>query len=215
MSEQKSAPSARTQVRRIAKRAEYERDAINAIIDEAFYCSLGVVRDRCPIVLPTLHVRIGDHVYFHGAAGNAMLRSLDSEGDACASFTIFDGLVLARSAFHTSVNYRSVTVFGRGEAVVDPDAKFTILREFVDRVIPGRADDCRLPSQSELRATAVVGLPIDEASAKIRTGPPLDDDDDMNLPHWAGVVPLVAQYGKPEPDDWSAAVTVPSYLAGD
>jgi nitroimidazol reductase NimA-like FMN-containing flavoprotein (pyridoxamine 5'-phosphate oxidase superfamily) len=191
-------PSARATVRRLRERGDYDRATIDAILDEALVCHLGVVVGGAPVVLPTLHVRVGDTLYLHGAAANAMLKA-GSTGPVCATVTLIDGLVLARSAFHHSVNYRSVVVHGEGRAVTDEAEKRRVLDALVDHVVPGRSTETRPPNDVELKSTLVIAIPLDEASAKVRTGPPKDDPEDLDGPWWAGVIPVTTVRGEPEP----------------
>jgi nitroimidazol reductase NimA-like FMN-containing flavoprotein (pyridoxamine 5'-phosphate oxidase superfamily) len=184
------APSARTRVRRHPERARYEPAAIADILDGNFLCHLGFVARDQPFVIPTLYGRDGERVLLHGSGASRALRALD-EGFPCSvAVTSVDGLVLARSAMHHSVNYRSVLLLGVATAIVDREEKVEALRIIVEHVLPGRWDEVRPPSEQELRATLVLSLPIDEASAKVRTGPPKDDEADVELPVWAGVVPF-------------------------
>lgn len=192
-------PSARATVKRNRQRGRYDAETVHAILDEALVCHLGAVVDGSPVVLPNLHVRVGETVYLHGASANALLNGGDG-AEVCLTATLVDGLVLARSAFHHSVNYRSVVVHGRARRVDDPAEKRAALDALVDHVVPGRAAASRAPSDTELRSTMLLALPIDEASAKLRTGPPIDDEDDLGLPHWAGVLPLSTVAGTPLPD---------------
>jgi nitroimidazol reductase NimA-like FMN-containing flavoprotein (pyridoxamine 5'-phosphate oxidase superfamily) len=185
-----SAPSDRTTVRRKADRAGYDAGLIRSIVDEALVCHVGFVHDGGPAVLPTTHARIGDTLYLHGAAANHMLRSLRDGTEACVTITLIDGLVLARSAFHHSVNYRSVVVFGPARAVEEKAEKLAALEALVERVSEGRWSEVRPPTDAELRQTLVIAVPLTEASAKVRTGPPIDDAEDYALPVWAGVVPV-------------------------
>jgi len=203
------APTDRTTVRRQSQRASYERPLVDAVIDEALSCHVGFAIDGRPWVIPTIHARIDDVLYLHGAVTNHMLRSLSGGFEACVTITLIDGLVLARSAFHHSMNYRSVMVFGRATIVDDPDEKDAALRALVEHVVPGRMAEARPPSAIELRKTSVLRLPITEASAKVRTGGPIDDPDDLALPVWAGQLPLSTSYGSPVPEpDTAAAVPV-------
>ena len=185
---------------RKADRGRYDRETVRAILDEALVCHVGLCVDGRPRVVPTTFVRIDDHVYLHGAVGNAALRALAGGAEACVAVTLLDGLVLARSAFHHSMNYRSVVLFGRATAVTDEDEKREALLAIVERMVAGRANSTRPPTPEELRATLVVRLPIGEASAKVRTGGPVDDEADYDLPHWAGVIPLAVVRGEPEVD---------------
>ena len=185
-----NAPSPRTTVRRRAHRGRYERELVHAILDEALVCHVGFESEHGPVVLPTMHARIDDTLYLHGAVANAMLRSLATGAPVCVTATLLDGLVLARSAFHHSMNYRSVVVFGMATAVEDPAAKRRALEALIERIHPGRWNEARQPTASELRQTLVVSLPLAEASAKVRSGPPIDDDEDYALDVWAGEIPL-------------------------
>jgi nitroimidazol reductase NimA-like FMN-containing flavoprotein (pyridoxamine 5'-phosphate oxidase superfamily) len=189
MSNTAGAPSARTIVKRGPTRAAYEKPVIHAILDEAFICHVGFVYQGSPRVIPCVFARKGDLLYLHGSTANRMLRSI-AEGEVCVTVTLLDGLVLARSAFHHSVNYRSVVVYGRGEVVTDAAEKQEALRLTVEHAIPGRWDEVRSPNREEDLRTLVVRVPLDEASAKIRVGDPVDDDEDHALDCWAGVIPL-------------------------
>jgi nitroimidazol reductase NimA-like FMN-containing flavoprotein (pyridoxamine 5'-phosphate oxidase superfamily) len=195
------APSTRTTVRRKGERGRYESEVVHAIVDEALICHVGFESEHGPVVLPTMHARIDDTLYLHGAVGNAMLRTLAAGAPVCVTVTLLDGLVLARSAFHHSMNYRSVVVFGVPITVEDPQVKVAALEALIERIHPGRWNEARPPTESELRKTLVVGLPLDEASAKVRTGPPVDDAEDYALDVWAGVVPLETRRleGVPDP----------------
>jgi uncharacterized protein len=201
----------RTTVRRLPTRGNYDRDTIHAILDEALLCHLGFIVDGQPMVIPTIHARVGDTLYFHGSVASRMMRSLRDGVPACVTVTLLDGLVVARSAFHSSMNYRSVVVMGTAREVTDGDEKRRVLDALVDHVIPGRSRDARPGNESEIRATLVLGLPITEASAKIRTGPPADDEEDMAMPVWAGVLPLALVAGEPVADNGVTA-PVPEYL---
>jgi nitroimidazol reductase NimA-like FMN-containing flavoprotein (pyridoxamine 5'-phosphate oxidase superfamily) len=180
----------RTRVRRLPGRGSYDRETAYAILDEGVFCHLGFAVDGQPYVIPTSYARLGDHLFLHGSSASRALRTVAGGVAACVTVTLTDGIVLARSAFHHSFNYRSVMVLGELEAVTDPAEKAEALRAFVDHVVPGRSDAIRGPSRKELKATAVVRLPLREASAKVRTGPPVDDEEDYELPIWAGVLPL-------------------------
>jgi nitroimidazol reductase NimA-like FMN-containing flavoprotein (pyridoxamine 5'-phosphate oxidase superfamily) len=195
------APTSRTAVRRKADRGRYERELVHAILDEALVCHVGFESDHGPVVLPTMHARVHETLYLHGAVGNAMLRTLAAGAPVCATVTLLDGLVLARSAFHHSMNYRSVVVFGTAVAVEDPQAKLAALEALIERIHPGRWSEARPPTETELRNTLVVALPLTEASAKVRTGPPIDDDEDYSLSVWAGEIPLETRRleGIPDP----------------
>lgn len=204
--------TSRTTVQRLPKRAVYDREAIHAIIDEALLCHVGFVVDGQPFVIPTIHTRIGDALYFHGSAASRMLRTLRNGVDACVTITLLDGLVLARSAFHHSMNYRSVVVFGKATAVTEDEEKLRVLDALVEHVCRGRSAEARKPNESELKQTMVLRLPIEEASAKVRTGPPVDDEEDYALPVWAGVLPLRLTPSAPLADDRSSA-PLPDYVA--
>jgi len=190
------APTPRTRVRRAPKRAAYDRATVEAILDEGLICHLAFVHDGHPFCVPTLHARIGDAVYLH-AATKARWASVS---EACLTVTLVDGVVLARSAFHHSMNYRSATVVGPLRTVAEPGEKLAALEAFTEQLLPGRWDEVRAPSRQELKATAVLAMPLAEASAKVRTGGPVDDEEDYALPVWAGVVPLRTEAGEPIPD---------------
>jgi nitroimidazol reductase NimA-like FMN-containing flavoprotein (pyridoxamine 5'-phosphate oxidase superfamily) len=194
------APSPRTRVRRLPKRGEYDRATIDAILDEALICHVGFVVDGQPFVIPTLHARLGDEVMIHGSAASRALKTLAAGAPLCLTATLIDGLVLARSAFHHSVNYRSVVVLGSARLLETAEEKTAALEAFTERMVPGRWQHIRWPTRQELKGTKVLALPIDEASAKVRSGPPGDDDEDYALDAWAGVVPLAPAFGAPEPD---------------
>ena len=202
----------RTKVRRLANRGNYDYETIHAILDEALVCHVGFVVDGAPVVIPTIHWREDDTLYVHGSAASRMLRSLKDGVDACVTVTLVDGLVLARSAFHHSMNYRSVVVFGRARAV-DGDEKLRALDSLVEHVVRGRSQEIRPPNERELRQTLVLALPLDEASAKIRTGGPVDDEEDYALSVWAGVVPLKLTAGEAIADV-GVVGEVPEYLRG-
>jgi nitroimidazol reductase NimA-like FMN-containing flavoprotein (pyridoxamine 5'-phosphate oxidase superfamily) len=200
----------RTRVRRLPERGNYEVAVINAILDEALICHVGFVVEGRPVVIPTIHARIGDHLYFHGSPAAGMLRTLRGGLEACVTVTLLDGLVLARSAFHHSMNYRSVVVFGKAEEVVDREEKIRVLDKLVEQVCRGRSADARRPNEQELKQTLVLRVPIAEASAKIRTGPPLDEEEDYALPIWAGVLPLALTPSAPIPDNQTP---IPEYVS--
>ncbi len=194
------APTDRTAIKRLPKRAAYDRETVYAILDEGFVCHVGFAVDGSQYVIPTGYGRDGNVLYVHGSAASRMLRTLEQGVQVCVTVTLLDGLVLARSAFHHSMNYRSVVVFGIASVVQENEEKLKALRAFSDQVIPGRWDQVREPDQNELKATLVLKLPLTEASAKVRTGPPIDDEPDYALPVWAGVLPLHLQAGTPVPD---------------
>jgi len=193
-------PSERTRVRREPQRGAYERAEIDAILDAGLVCHLGFVHDGHPFVIPTLYGRIGNEVYVHGSSASRMLRTLKGGVDACLTVTLVDGLVLARSIFNHSINYRSVVVLGRAVEVEDAGEKLRALEAFSDRILPGRWTDVRPPTATELKATSILRLPLDEASAKLRVGPPKDNEDDYGWPVWAGVIPLALRAGEPQAD---------------
>ena len=193
-------PTPRVKVRRNAKRGDYDRATIDAILDEALICHLGFVHEDQPFVIPTLHARAGDEVLIHGSSASRALRTLTSGAPLCLTVTLVDGLVLARSAFHHSMNYRSVVLLGSAELVEGDDAKTVALEAFTEKLMPGRWDAVRWPTRQELKGTTVLRMPIDEASAKLRTGPPIDDDEDYERDTWAGVVPLALTPGTIVPD---------------
>ncbi|MBZ4014489.1 pyridoxamine 5'-phosphate oxidase family protein [Streptomyces purpurogeneiscleroticus] len=210
------APSERTVPTRSAHRAAYDHDTVHSILDAGYVCHLGFVRDGAPVVLPTLYGRVGSRLYLHGSTGSRPLRQTrqaDSGLAVCVTVTHVDGLVLARSAFHHSINYRSVVVHGTAHQVTDPEEKTAALDALVDHVLPGRAADSRPGNAKELAATAVIRLDLTEVSAKIRTGGPNDEPEDLSLPHWSGVVPVAPAYGAPIPsDDLAPGVALPAYL---
>ena len=193
-------PSPRTEVKRLPERARYDTEIVHGILDEALVCHVGFVVDGQPVVIPTIHARRGDRLYLHGSPANRMLRTLKRQVDVCVTVTLVDGLVLARSAFHHSMNYRSVVVFGAAREVSDPVEKMAAFRALVDHVAPGRWDDVRAPNEKEIGSTLVLVLALAEASAKVRTGPPLDDEGDYALPVWAGELPLRTVPGAPVGD---------------
>lgn len=195
-----TAPTPRTRVARIPERGAYDRETIYSILDSAFFCHVGFVAEGQPMVIPTLYGRRGDRLYIHGSAASRMLRGLKSGLDCCVTVTLLDGLVLARSAFHHSANYRSVVVLGRATAVDEEAEKLAALETITENVVPGRWREVRPPSAQELKATQVLSLGLEEASAKIRRGPPKDEAEDYALPVWAGVVPTRLSFGEPEPD---------------
>ncbi len=190
----------KTQVKRVPKRGHYDFETIASILYEGLVCHIGFVVEGQPFVIPTAYGRVGDQVYIHGAPASRMLKSLLGGIEVCLTVTLIDGLVLARSAYHHSMNYRSVVLFGTAQAVVNPTEKLTALKAFTEHVMPGRWDAVRSPNENELAATLVLSLPITEASAKIRTGPPLDDAADYDLPIWAGVLPFAPIAGVPIAD---------------
>jgi hypothetical protein len=193
-------PTDRTQVKRLPKRGNYDRETVYNILDTAFVCHVGFSVDGQPFVIPTNYGRSGDTLYLHGSAASRMLNTLSAGVPVCVTVTHVDGLVLARSAFHHSVNYRSVVILGKAQLVEDPAEKMEALRIFTEHVMKGRWNDVRIPTEQELKATTVLSLPLEEVSAKVRTGGPIDDEPDYALPVWAGVLPLETVAKTPLPD---------------
>ena len=179
----------RTTVKRVAERGSHDPGLIDAVVDEAFICHLGFIQDGTPFVVPTIHGRVGDTIYFHGSPASRALKQ-SSGAEVCLTITLLDGLVLARSAFHHSMNYRSVMVMGRAREVTDAEEKLRALHALVEHVCPGRWEAARRPNLREFAKTLVVALPLEEASVKVRSGPPVDDEEDHDLDVWAGVLPL-------------------------
>ncbi|MER7462471.1 pyridoxamine 5'-phosphate oxidase family protein [Streptomyces sp. NPDC097981] len=210
-------PTDRTVPSRSRERARYDRETVHSILDQAYVCHLGFVRDGAPVVLPTLYGRVGETLYIHGSTGSRPLLAAgkaDPGLPVCLTVTHVDGLVLARSAFHHSINYRSVIVHGTAYQVTDEDERRTALDALVDHVVPGRSADSRPANAKELAATAVIRLDLNEVSAKLRTGGPNDEPEDMGLPHWSGVVPVAQVHGTPIPaDDLAPGIATPDYLA--
>ena len=207
-------PSERVRVRRKRERGSYDRATIDAILDEGLIAHLGIVDEAGqPFVIPTLHARKGDVVYCHGSSASRTLRALTSGAPTCLTVSLIDGLVLARAAMHHSANYRSAMVIGQATLVEDPQEKLAALEAVVEHIVPGRWADVRAPTENELKATSVLALAIDEASAKTRSGGPIDDEEDYALPAWAGVIPLLTGAGKPEPDErLQEGITPPPYV---
>jgi nitroimidazol reductase NimA-like FMN-containing flavoprotein (pyridoxamine 5'-phosphate oxidase superfamily) len=203
----------RTTVKRLPKRGHYERETINSILDEGFICHVGFAVDGQPYVIPTGYARVGETLYIHGSAASRMLRSLAEGIEVCVTVTLIDGLVRARSAFHHSINNRSVVILGRAELVDDIDEKNSALEAVTEHIVPERWADVRWPTDLELKATTVLKLPIDEASAKIRTGGPVDDEEDYAMDVWAGVLPLSLATAAPIADDrLDSSIEVPAYV---
>ena len=208
-------PTEKTRLKRLPKRGAYDRETINAILAEAFICHVGFAVDGQPYVIPTGFARIGDELYIHGSAASRMLRSIAEGIDVCVTVTLIDGLVLARSAFHHSINYRSVVILGKAEMVTDTDEKNKALEAFTEHVVPGRWAEVRWPTELELKATTVRRLPSNDASTNIRTGPPIDDEEDYAMNVWAGVLPLELIPGEPVADQKLATgIKPPAYLSG-
>lgn len=208
-----STQTERTRVKRLPKRGAYDRETIYAILDEAFICHVGFVVEGQPYVIPTGYARVGDDLYIHGSAASRMLRNLSEGVDVCVTVTLIDGLVLARSAFHHSINYRSIVVLGNAELVEEPEAKAAALEAFTEHVIPGRWPEIRWASELELKATTVLKLAIEEASAKVRTGGPVDDEEDYAMNVWAGVLPLELSAREPIADDrLDSSIKIPEHV---
>jgi hypothetical protein len=208
-------PSPRTRVVREADRAVYDRDVVYRILDEGFLCHAGFAIDGQPFVIPTSYGREGASLYIHGSAASRMLRQMKDGIPVCITVTLLDGLVLARSVFNHSMNYRSVVILGKATLVDNPEEKLAALRVLSEHILPGRWDDSRQPNERELKATSVLRLPIEEFSAKVRTGPPIDDEEDYSFPTWAGVVPLEMKAGEPVNDPrLDAGREAPAYVRG-
>ncbi|HUJ30398.1 MAG TPA: pyridoxamine 5'-phosphate oxidase family protein [Candidatus Acidoferrum sp.] len=200
-------------MKRLPERGKYDAETVFGILDEGFICHVGFAVDGQPYVIPTGYARLGDTLYIHGSAASRMLRTLAGGVQVCVTVTLIDGLVLARSAFHHSMNYRSVVILGRATAVEDADEKVRALEAFTEHIVRGRWSDVRQPTESELKATTVLALPLNEVSAKVRTGPPKDDEEDYALPIWAGVLPLPVVPAAPIPDPrLEPGLKPPSYV---
>ena len=205
--------TAQNRVRRMPTRGAYDKATIYPIVDEALICHVGLIEAEQPVVIPTLHARDGDQILLHGATTSRLLRYAATGAPLCITVTLVDGLVLARSIFHHSINYRSAGLLGRGVLIEGAAAKLAALERFTEKLIPGRWDDARMPNAVELKATAVVAVTIESASAKIRTGPPKDDEEDYALSVWAGVLPLHQSVGEPLPDPAARTeIRVPDYI---
>lgn len=209
-------PVPRTTPTRSRERVGYDRAAVHAVLDEATVCHVGFAVDGAPVVLPQLHVRLGDRLYLHGSTGARALRMAGGPGlPVCVTVTLVDGLVLARSAFHHSINYRSVIAHGTASVVQDAAEKDEVLTALVEAVVPGRSSQVRGPSARELAATTVLRLPLQDVSLKVRSGPPGDDPEDLTLPYWAGVLPVTTTTGRPVPaPDVPSALPLPEHLLG-
>lgn len=206
-------PTPRTTIKRIPKRGQYEREIIYQILDEGLVCQIGFVVDDQPYVIPTAYGRVGEKLYIHGSPASRMLRALKEGINVCITVTLVDGLVLARSAFHHSMNYRSVVVFGKASVVQDAEEKLEALYAFCEHVVPGRWESVRQPSPNELAGTLVLSVPLVEVSAKVRTGPPIDDEADYDLPVWAGEIPLQLVAAAPIDDPrLTAGIVPPSHV---
>ena len=207
-------PNPRTRVIREPDRGVYDRETVNQILDEGFLCHVGFAVDDQPFVIPTSYGRKASSLYIHGSAASRMLRQMKQSVPVCVTVTLLDGLVLARSVFNHSMNYRSVVILGKAMLVDDAAEKLAALRILAEHIIPGRWDDARRPNERELKATSVLRVPIEEFSAKVRTGPPIDDEEDYSFPTWAGVVPLEMSVGVPVPDPrLNGTCMVPEYIA--
>ena len=202
----------RTRIHRIPKRASYDVSVVEAILAEGLYCHVGFSVDGQPYVIPTIYARVENRLYIHGSPASRMVRSIRERMPVCVTVTLLDGLVLARSAFHHSMNYRSVVILGQATEVTDPDEKVTAIKAIVDHVMVGRWEDVREPATQELKATSVIRVPLEEVSAKIRTGPPVDDEEDYQLDCWAGEVPLRSVPEQPVADpQLRAGIALPGY----
>lgn len=204
--------TSRTVPSRLAKRAHYDAETIHSILDEALFCTVSYVADGQPMAIPTAFARQDDQLYMHGSVGSHFIRQIEQGGPVCISVMLCDGLVLAKSAFHHSVNYRSVVIFGTARKVVDDVEKMDALALITDHLVPGRWDDLRPTTDSELRKTTVLAFLLTEASAKVRTGGPNDDPEDANLPTWSGVVPMQTVRLTPVPREGEEQVKLPAYL---
>jgi uncharacterized protein len=203
----------RSELRRLPYRGSHESEVINNILDAAFLAHVGFQVDGQPFVIPTLFGREGERLYLHGSSASRMLRELDTGVPACVTVTVVDGMVLARSGFHHSMNYRSVVAFGTARKIAEPEQKVRALRTISEHIMPGRWDEVRSPNEKELKATAVLEFAMEEASAKTRTGPPLDDEEDYTLPVWAGVLPLTLEAKTPIPDPrLLTGLEIPEYV---
>lgn len=213
MSKEEFEQTERNQVRRMAKRGNYEKEMIYPILDEGFLCHVSFCLGEQPFIIPTLYARVDDSIYIHGSHISRMLKTLSEGVRVSLAVTLVDGLVLARSAFHHSINYRSVVIFGTGKLVESEAEKQFGLKAISDNLLPKRWEDCREPNSKELNVTSVLKIEIEEASAKIREGMPIDDDSDMNLPVWAGILPLKQTFGMPISDEkLSTGIVIPEYL---
>ena len=205
--------TARNKVKRLPERGHYDTATIYPIVDVALICHVGFVLDGQPFVIPTLYARQGDTILLHGAKGSRLLRHIQSGGEVCITITLIDGIVLARSVFHHSINYRSVVLFGTGAVIADDQARLQALEAFTERLIPGRWQDARQPNALELKQTTIVAVPIASASAKLRSGPPGDEAEDLDLPVWAGILPLQQIAGTPLADpQLRPGVALPDYI---
>lgn len=207
-------PTERTRVVREPHRGAYDRETLYKILDEGFVCHVGFAAEGQPFVIPTLYARVGDAIYFHGSAASRMLRGAATGIPVCITVTLTDGLVLARSVFNHSINYRSVVALGKAELVNEPAEKLKALHAFTNTIVPGRWEDARVPNEKELKATSILKLELSEVSAKIRSGPVMDDEEDYALPIWAGIVPMHLQAEAPIRDErCDASIATPEYAA--
>ena len=209
------AKSERNRVRRLAERADYDRDTVYSIIDEALICHVAFAQDGQPFVIPTIHARMDDTLILHGAKASRLLKHVQTGAPICVAITLLDGLVVARSVFHNSMNYRSVVLFGQGHVIEGKEERLRALEVLTEHVVPGRWRDARPPNRKELNATTVVALPIESATAKLRAGPPGDDEEDYALPIWAGVIPMGQVFGAAQDDPRLAdGIATPDYIQG-
>jgi uncharacterized protein len=207
------AKTPQNRVRRLPERASYDKETIYQILDEALICYVGLAVGNQPFVIPTIHARRDDTLLLHGATTSRLLKHIEAGNPLCVTTALLDGLVVARGIFHNSMNYRSVVLFGKGRILADAEEKYTALYTLAERIYPGRWNDSRPPNRKELRATAIVELPIASATAKVRSGPPKDDAEDYEREWWAGVIPIELMFRTPEDDPkLHAGVTVPAYL---
>ena len=205
--------SHRSKINCLPSRGFYDKETINQIIDEALYCHVSFVHGNQPYIIPTIHARMNDRIVLHGAKASRLMKHIAEGNEVCIAITLMDGLVLARSVFHHSMNYRSVVIFGKGKLLENKVEKLEVLKTITEHLIPGRWEDARKPNEKELNATTVVSIEIDEASAKIRTGPPGDDEEDYNLPVWAGVIPILPKFDSPVNDPkLNEDIALPNYI---
>jgi len=205
----------RTTLKRAHERGTYDRATVHAILDEALICHVAFLHDGAPAAIPTAHWRDGDVLYIHGSSASRAIRALEAGSPACVAVTLTDGLVLARSGFHSSINYRSVVIYGRARKIADDREKLEKLKTFMEKIAPGRWDGLRAPNSKEMKATTVLAFDLEEVSAKVRAGGVVDEPEDMDDPVWAGVVPVHRTFGTPEPDSQLAPeIALPRYLKG-
>jgi nitroimidazol reductase NimA-like FMN-containing flavoprotein (pyridoxamine 5'-phosphate oxidase superfamily) len=205
--------TANTRIRRMPERGHYDRETVYSIVDEALICHAGFVEAGRPFVIPTIHARMGDTLVLHGAKASRLLKHAQAGNELCITITLLDGLVMARSVFHHSMNYRSAVMFGKGRLIESEDERWKAMRALTEHIMPGRWDDARQPNATELSATTMVAVDIEEASAKIRTGPPGDDEEDYALDVWTGVLPIMAHIGQPIDDPRRTHdIALPDYI---